>query len=199
MSPRIRNVPRPFDARDLARVAVFAALIIVLGVVAPVAVPGLVPITAQTLGVFLAGTVLGPWRGAAAVVTVEVLALVGMPVLSGGRGGAAVFLGPTAGYLVGWIAGAIVIGLVMRTGPVRWWRTALAALGGGIGVIYLFGVPVHAWVTGMSLPQTLLASLAFLPGDVIKVCVATALTTALARAYPPAFASHRSTAPLLVA
>lgn len=185
------STPTRFDARDLAHIAVFAALIIVLGVVGPIPVPGLVPITAQTLGVMLAGAVLGPWRGAAAVIVVEVLALVGMPVLSGGRGGAAVFVGPTAGYLLGWIAGAVAIGLIVRSGTrISWWRIGLATVVGGIAVIYLFGIPVQALVTGMSVPDTALSSLVFLPGDLIKAIAATTITLALARAYPPVFAGR---------
>ncbi len=185
------SAPTRFDARDLARIAVFAALIIVLGVVGPIPVPGLVPITAQTLGVMLAGAVLGPWRGAAAVLAVELLALAGMPVLAGGRGGAGVFVGPTAGYLLGWVVGAVVIGLIVRSGSrITWWRIGLGTIVGGIAVVYLFGIPVQALVTGMSVGDTVLASLVFLPGDLIKAIAATAITVALARAYPPVFAAR---------
>lgn len=180
---------RRFEARDLARIAVFAALIIALGLVGPIPVPGLVPITAQTLGVMLAGAVLGPWRGAAAVLIVEVLAIAGLPVLSGGRGGLGVFLGPTAGYLIGWIVAAFVIGLITYAGSrVVWWRTAVATVVGGILVIYAFGIPVQSWVTGVAFGETVLTSLIFLPGDLIKATIATVLVVALARAYPPVFA-----------
>lgn len=177
-----------FDARDLARIAIFAALIVVLGTVA-VPLPGGVPVTAQSLAVMLAGVVLGARRASFAVLIVLVLAAVGLPVLSGGRGGLGVFLGPTAGYLIGWVVGAFVIGLIVRqkTGGPAWWRIVLGTVVGGIGVIYLFGIPVQAWVTGVDLPTTLLASAVFLPGDLLKVAVATVLARALWRAYPRAF------------
>ena len=170
--------------------AVFAALIAVLGI--PGAIPafgGAVPITAQTLGVMFAGVVLGPWRGAAAVVLVEVLVAFGLPLLSGGRGGAGVFVGPSAGYLAGWIVGAFVVGAIMYAGPVRptWWRTALAAVVGGILVIYAVGIPVQSLVTGLPLGATVLSSLAFVPGDVIKAVVTVVVALALWRAYPKAF------------
>ena len=112
----------PFETRDLARIAVFAALIVALGLVGPIPVPGLVPITAQTLGVMLAGLVLGARRGAAAVGVVILLAAIGLPVLSGGRGGLGVFFGPTVGYLLGWVSGAVIAGLIANSGPRTWWR-----------------------------------------------------------------------------
>lgn len=179
--------------RELARVAVFAALIITLGMVT-VPLPGGVPITAQTLGVMLAGAVLGPRRGAVAILLVLVLAGVGLPVLSGGRGGLGVFVGPTAGYLLGWVLGAVVIGLIAHGGRITWWRTALGAVLGGILVVYLFGIPVQAWVLGLDLGPTALSSLMFLPGDLLKAAAATVLTLALRRAYPPAF-GQAATAP----
>lgn len=183
---------RGFEAHDLTRIAVFAALIAVLGIPGPIPLfGGAVPITAQTLGVMLAGAVLGPWRGGAAVATFLALVAVGLPLLSGGRGGLGVFVGTSAGYLVGWIAGAIVIGLIARTATTRptWWRTAIACLVGGIGVVYLFGVPVQSLVTGLSLGEAALGSLIFLPGDLVKVTIATIVTQALWRAYPRAFGS----------
>lgn len=173
----------------LGRVAVFAALVIVLGTVV-VPLPGGVPITAQTLGVMLAGLVLGPRVAPWSILLVLVLAAVGLPVLAGGRGGLGVFVGPTAGYLLGWVAGVIVIGLIMRTGRPTWWRAALAALVGGVLMVYAFGIPVQALVTGVPLDLTALSSLAFLPGDLIKVTAATLVVVALRRAYPRAFADR---------
>ena len=172
--------------RDLARIAIFAALIVVLGM-ATIPIPGGVPITAQTLGVMLAGAVLGPRRAPLAVLLVLVLAAIGLPVLAGGRGGLGVFFGPSAGYLIGWIAGALVVGLIVHSGRITWWRTALGTVVGGILVVYLFGIPVTALVLGLDLGPAALASTAFLPGDLLKAGAATALTLALRRAYPPAF------------
>ena len=174
----------------LGRTAVFAALIIVLGTVI-VPLPGGVPITGQTLGVMLAGLVLGPRLAPLSVGLVLALAAVGLPVLAGGRGGLGVFVGPSAGYLFGWIAGVVVIGLLMRTGRFTWWRSALAALVGGVLTVYAFGIPIQALVTGVPLGPTALSSLAFLPGDLIKVVAATLVVVALRRAYPRAFADGR--------
>lgn len=176
---------RPVGA-DLARIAVFAALIVALGTVM-VPIPGGVPITAQTLGVMLAGLVLGARRAPLAILVVLVLAAVGLPVLAGGRGGLGVFLGPTAGYLAGWIAGVVVIGLIAHHGRFTWWRAAVAVLVGGILVVYLFGIPVQAMVTGVPIGPTIVSSVVFLPGDLAKAAVAVVLAVALRRAYPRAF------------
>ncbi len=181
------SVRDPWEARDIARVAVFAAIIVALGLMGPIPVPGLVPITAQTLGVMLAGTVLGWKRGAASVVLVLLLAAAGLPVLSGGSGGLGSFVGPSAGYLFGWILGAAVTGLIAHTARVTWWRTAVGALVGGVLAVYAIGIPVQALLTGVPLTAAIATSALFLPGDLIKVALATVLTVALFRAYPAAF------------
>ncbi|WP_166864321.1 biotin transporter BioY [Salinibacterium sp. ZJ70] len=191
------SAPARFDTRDIARIAVFAAIIAALGLMGPIPIPGLaVPVTAQTLGVILAGTVLGPRRGAAAVAVLLLLVAIGLPLLSGGRGGAGVFAGPTAGYLIGWVAGAFVTGLIAHSGrgPLSWWRVALGALVGGVLVVYLFGIPVQTAVLGIDLSQSVIATTAFLPGDLIKVVLATILTLALWKAYPPVFGARRARA-----
>ncbi|SJN24283.1 Substrate-specific component BioY of biotin ECF transporter [Microbacterium esteraromaticum] len=179
------DAPRPLGA-DLARIAVFAALIVVLGTVM-VPVPGGVPITGQTLGVMLAGLILGARRAPLAILVVLVLAAVGLPVLAGGRGGIGVFFGPTAGYLLGWLVGVVVIGLIAHHRRFTWWRAGIAAVIGGILVIYLFGIPIQALVTGVPIGPTALSSLVFLPGDLLKAVAATVLAVALRRAYPRAF------------
>jgi biotin transport system substrate-specific component len=176
-------------ASDLARIAVFAAIVAVLGLPGGLSVFGGVPITAQTLGVMLAGAILGPWRGALSMVVFLALVAIGLPLLSGGRGGAGVFAGASAGYLVGWIAGAFVIGLIVHLGGRRltWTRTAIGIVLGGIVTVYAFGIPVQAFVTRIPLAQTAQLSAVFLPGDLVKAAIATAITMTLVRAYPRAF------------
>lgn len=173
------------SARDLARIAVFAALTAGMGLLGSFTVGGVVPITLQTLGVMLAGAVLGPWRGAASMALLLLVAL-GLPLLAGGRGGIGVFVSPTAGYLIGWLIAPVVIGLIVGRRPV-WWRIALGSVIGGILVIYLFGIPVQAWFTQLTIGETIITSLVFLPGDLVKVAVTTVVTMGLYRAYPRAF------------
>lgn len=180
---------RRLDATDLARVAVFAALVAVLGLPSGISVFGSVPITAQTLGVMLAGAILGPVLGALSMAVLLALVALGLPLLAGGHGGIGAFVGPSAGYLFGWIAGAFVIGLIVHAGgrkPV-WWRTLAGMIVGGILVVYAFGVPVQALVTRLPLDATALMSLVFVPGDLVKAVIATAVVMTLVRAYPRAF------------
>ena len=185
------------ETTDLARVAVLAATVAVLGLPGAFTVFGGVPITAQTLGVMLAGAILGPRLGALSVGVLLALVAAGLPLLAGGRGGAAVFVGPTAGYLAGWVAGAFVVGALVHLGgrkPV-WWRTGPAMVVGGIVTVYAFGIPVQSAVTHLPLGDTVVASLVFLPGDAVKAVVATLVVSTLVRAYPRAF--RRDWAPLL--
>jgi biotin transport system substrate-specific component len=181
------------DAADAARVATFAALIAALGMPGSVALFGnAVPITLQTLGVMLAGTILGAWRGALAVATFLALAAAGLPVLAGGRGGLGAFVGPSAGYLVGFLVGAAVVGwLVDRLRRVTFVGVLVACLVGGVAVVYAFGVPVQSLVTGVPLATTAQLSLAFVPGDVLKALAAAAITVGVVRAYPAARRSGR--------
>ncbi|MEU4675590.1 biotin transporter BioY [Micromonospora sp. NPDC023737] len=189
---------RGLDTRDVTRIVVFAAILAVLGIPGAISVfGGAVPITAQTLGVMLAGAILGRWRGAAAVTLFLVLVLAGLPLLSGGRGGAGVFVGPSAGFLFGWIAGAFVAGAIVRFGnrPPTWWRTALGCFIGGALVVYAVGIPVQALVTRLPLGKAALSSAAFLPGDLLKVAIAATVAMALWRAYPRAFGAETAAVP----
>jgi biotin transport system substrate-specific component len=178
----------PLSAQDLARIAVFAALVAALGLPGTfVLFGGAVPVTAQTLGVMLAGAVLGARRGFLAVLTFCVLVLAGLPLLAGGRGGLGVLAGPSAGYFLAFPLAALVVGLLVqrrlpRTG-VPW--TFLACVVGGIGVVYAVGVPVLAWRADLDLRAAVLTgALVFLPGDLLKAAVAAAVASGVHRAYP---------------
>ena len=154
------------SSHALARIALFAALVAVLGLVPKIDLPFGVPITAQTLGVMLAGCLLGPVRGFLALLLFLGGVALGLPLLTGGRGGIGVFMAPSAGFLLGFPVGAAVTGLAMRglPGPV-WLRASVASALGGIGAVYLCGVPLLAAIAHLGLARALLASLVFLPGD----------------------------------
>lgn len=177
------------DATSLARVAVFAAIIAVLGLPGSFSVAGGVPITLQTLGVMITGAILGPRLGALSLSVFMALVALGLPLLAGGRGGIGVFLGPSAGYLFGWIIGAFVIGLIVHAGGRKrvMWRTFIAMIVGGILAIYAIGIPVQSLVTRLPIDRTIITSLVFIPGDLIKAVIATAIVTTLVKAYPRAF------------
>ncbi|NAZ14798.1 BioY family transporter [Glutamicibacter soli] len=181
----------PSQTRNTVYVAVFAAMIAAMGLVPPITLGVIpVPITLQTLGVMLAGAMLGPWRGALASLVVIVLSVAGLPLLAGGRGGLGVLLGPTGGYLVGWFFGSLVIGALFKYWVIRMQSKLLqlvaglvATILGGIVVIYLFGIPWTAVVTGLDFKTSLVGSLAFLPGDLLKAVVATLVALTVHRSY----------------
>ncbi|AZY51956.1 biotin transporter BioY [Bordetella avium] len=176
--------------RNLVLAALFAALMVVLSLMPPVPLPAIpVPVTLQTLGVMLAGIMLGPWRGAAACLLYLVLAAIGLPVLPGGRGGLGVFVGPTGGFLMGMLLGVVVAGLLARAlARGGMWRMLggylLACLVGGVAAVYAVGVPWLAAVTQMGLAKAALAVVVFLPGDLVKALVAAWVAWRVERVWP---------------
>ncbi len=144
------------------------------------------PITLQTLGVMLAGSILGWKRGGLAVVLYLAMGAIGLPVFAGGKGGLGSFVGPTSGYLYGFVVGAVVIGwLVERRLPAypTWWG-ATANVVGGILAVYAVGIPVLSAAAGLTLSAATRANLYFVPGDLAKVVIATTVAAAVHRAMP---------------
>lgn len=133
---------------------------------------GPVPITLQPLFVFLAGYLLGPARGAAAVGLYVVAGVLGLPVFAGGRAGLGVVLGPTGGYLLGFMVGAAVTGLTPRRGPIGW-TVGLAAGAMALVAAYGIGAARLAQVLHLGPRQAVAAGvLPFVGFDVVKVVLA---------------------------
>ncbi|MBO0903567.1 biotin transporter BioY [Jiella sonneratiae] len=175
------------STRDIVLIALFAALMAALGAFPPLMIPAIaVPVTAQSMGPMLAGGILGAKRGALSMLLFVVLVAAGLPLLSGGRGGLAIFAGPTAGFIFGWIVAAFATGLVVE----RFWAkltfvTAfLAAAAGGIVLLYAIGIPWISLVGGVPLATAATGSAAFIPGDLIKAGLAAAAIVMVRRAYP---------------
>lgn len=177
--------------KNLTHIALFAALIAVLGLVPKIDLLAGVPITAQSMGVMLCGTVLGARRGALAVLLFLALVAVGLPLLSGGRGGLGVFASPSVGFLIGFPVAAFVAGLVVEK-----WTAAIGvaafvgAILGGIVVLYAFGIPGMAVMLDKSLPEAAGLATPFLPGDLIKAGLAALVTRAIAQMRPGALLSR---------
>ena len=178
----------------LVQIAFYAALIAVLGQFPPFAIPFLagVPITAQTLGVMLAGVMLGSVRGGLSMLLFLFVVALGAPLLAGGRGGLAVFAGPSAGFLIGWPIGAFVAGFIMersRNLPVLA-AAALSAAVGGVGVVYLFGIPGLIILADLPFTKALAGTAIYLPGDLIKVAITAVVAQTVARGLPRALLSR---------
>jgi len=174
------------NERSLVMIALFAALVAVLGLVPPIPLGAGVPVSAQSLGIMLCGTILGARRGALAVLLFLAMVAVGLPVLAGGRGGLGVFTSPTAGFLIGFLPAAFVTGLIAENwrGVPVWLSSGVAATLGCVVVLYIFGVAGMMLVLSFGPMQALLAVVPFLLGDAIKVAIAAALTHAILRARP---------------
>lgn len=175
-----------FSVNDLAQSAVFAAIIVVLGLPGQFNLASGVPITLQTLGVMLAGAVLGPKRGTLAVVLFMVLAIAGLPVLAGGRTGLTALGSPTAGYFIGFLPGVIVIGLLtaMTMPKYNVWKGIAINVVGGVLVIYACGIIGLLLRTDMSVTAAITTNGPFLAGDVAKAIVAAGVAAAVHRGRP---------------
>ena len=171
--------------RTIAYIALFAALIAVLGFVPRIELATGVPITAQSLGVMLCGTVLGARRGALAVLLFLALLAVGLPLLSGGANLWAVWGTPRIGFVLGFPVAAFVAGWVMERTTLHVGLSAFAgALIGGMAVLYAFGLVGMAIRMGITPAEALFNLGAFIPGDVIKSVMAGLITASLARMRP---------------
>ena len=174
-------------ARDLALIAIFAGVVAALGIIPAFTPPGFsVPITAQSLGVMLAGAVLGARRGALSLVLLLVLVAVGLPLLAGGRGGLGVFVGPSAGFLFGWPVAAFVTGWLTERGGATYrlgWGV-VANVVGGIVVLYVIGIAGLALALGLSVQAATVACWIFIPGDLVKAVLAAVVARGVHAAYP---------------
>lgn len=172
--------------RNLTHIALFAALIAALGLIPKFTLAFGVPITAQSLGVMLCGTVLGSKRGGLAVLLFLLLVALGLPLLAGGRGGLGLFVSPSAGFLIGWPVAAFVTGFIVE----KWNFSSLAVVSGvaaflgGIVVLYIFGIAGLAIALDKSIYESGFLVAAFVPGDIVKAVLAGVITAALAKSRP---------------
>jgi biotin transport system substrate-specific component len=134
-----------------------------------------VPITGQTFAVLLVGMVLGARRGAMALALYFAEGVAGLPVFAEAKFGLATVMGPTGGYLIGFIPAAYLVGWLAERGFDRNLFSTLAAMVAGNVVIYVFGI---VWLMQFVSPlaNTLAAGMyPFLLGDAIKAVLAALL------------------------
>lgn len=160
-----------FSVRSMVFTAVFAALICVA---APFSIQvGPIPITFATFAIYLAGAILGGKRGVAAVIVYILLGAVGLPVFSGFNGGLGALLGPTGGYIIGYIPLVLITGIFAEMNSKKHW-TMIIGMILGTAALYTFGTAWYMILTGNTLAVSLTrCALPFIPGDGIKIaCVA---------------------------
>lgn len=171
LRPRTRSRGLVFDLM----LVISGSLIVALSALLEIRLPFTpVPITAQTLAVLLVGALLGGRRGALSLAVYLAEGAAGLPVFAGGGAGPAYILGPTGGYLAGFVAAAFLTGWLAEHGwDRRAWSAFLAMLFGNLA-IYLLGT---AWLATLVGPaQAVALGVApFVAGDLLKIALGTAL------------------------
>lgn len=164
---------KPTNLRYMVLAALFAAL---TAVGAYISLPiGPVPIVLSNLFVILAGLLLGKKWATASILLYVLLGALGLPVFSGATSGIAVILGPTGGFLFGFIIAAFVIALISSIGENALWKDIVAVIC-GTAVIYLIGVPWLKSNLSLDWPKALSAGLLpFIPGAILKGAAAVVL------------------------
>jgi biotin transport system substrate-specific component len=179
--PLASRAARPRLLSVLAReAALLVAASLFLALTARISIPlpfTSVPISGQTLGVLVIGAVYGPRRGTLAVALYILEGLAGAPVFAGGRAGIGVLLGPTGGYIAGFLPAAAIAGALgncARRREVRLAGMLLASV-----AVYAVGVPWLMVVTGVPIGLAIVQGLLpFLPGDAVKSVLAFGVTPA---------------------
>ena len=122
-------------AKDIAKIALFVAI---LTISAYLTVPFLIPFTMQTFAVFFACFMLGGLKASIAVAIYILLGAAGVPVFSGFKGGMGAILGPTGGYIVGFVVSTLLYAAVTATLGDKAWVKVFAAVM-GLAFLYAFG------------------------------------------------------------
>jgi biotin transport system substrate-specific component len=169
---------RPLADALLPRTAVASTVVVLSGALltagaAQVSVPiWPVPITGQTLAVLLVGSALGARRGALSMLVYALLGVVGLPVFADGSAGVGVLVGPSGGYIVGFVAAAALVGWVAERFGDRPLRNALLSFALGTVVTFVTGMAWLAVALGLDLQQTLQYGLyPFVLGGVVKTLI----------------------------
>jgi biotin transport system substrate-specific component len=174
--------------------AIFAAVITICAQISINITPS-VPMTLQTFAIALTPILLGSRYGTLSVVLYLLLGAIGLPVFANMKGGFEVLIGPTGGYLIGFVVAAFVIGKILENGSFSLSKVIGANLLGLI-IIYIFGISVLKIVTQMDWLKSLFVGvLPFLVTDMIKLVLASVLGVTIRKrlvqiGLMPHFASH---------
>lgn len=167
-----------FNIRSMVFMAIFAALICVA---APYAIPmpGLVPISLGTFAIYLTGAMLGGKRGAVAVCVYILLGAAGLPVFTGFAGGFAKLLGPTGGYIVGYIPLVLLTGIFSDMPSKKHWTMPVGMVL-GTAIMYAFATAWYMIIYGTPLGAAIMSCVVpFLIGDTIKIVLSTIIAVPL--------------------
>ena len=169
------------DSSNQLRMMVYASLFAALTAVgAFLAVPiGPVPIVLQNMFVYLAGLLMGSRWGLTSVGVYLLAGACGLPVFAGGLGGIGRIVGPTGGYLIGYLPAVYLIGKISARTHQRAVYDVLAMICATV-VLYACGVSWLKIVTGMTPAKALAVGMVpFLVGDALKIAAAAAIAKTL--------------------
>lgn len=172
-------------AQDMLIVALFSALT-AIGSIIRIPLPlSPVPITLQTLFTYLAGAVLGGYLGALSQLIYILIGISGLPIFAGGNSGLSVLIGPTGGYLIGFITGAFVIGKMIETKENCGFQWLLTSMIIGTVIIYTSGVfQLMNWMN-IGLDKAVIIGVApFIVGDILKILGAAYTAHRIRRTFP---------------
>ncbi len=136
-----------------------------------------VPITGQTFGVLLIGMLLGKVRGTAVVMAYLLEGIAGLPVFAGGQAGIVALVGPTGGYLIGFLVAAYCVGALADKQFDRSYLKSVLAMTLGTGIIFFFGL-LGLSRFGLASNLTVLLDLGFIPfipGAILKIGLASVI------------------------
>jgi len=167
-----------FKPRDVTSAAVFAVLT-AIGAWISIPLPFTpVPLTLQVFFVLLAGAVLGSKRGMLAEAIYLLLGLVGLPILAGGESGPSVLIGPTGGYLLGFLFAPYLIGRIAEKNPSPNLKHMTIATLIGLVPIYTLGIGcLWIWLNTNLSTLLIVGVFPFLPGDIMKAALAAFVAT----------------------
>lgn len=162
---------KKFTTSQLTLAAVMAAVTCILG---PLSVPipiSPVPLSLTMLAIFFSVCLLGWKLGTISCIVYLLIGIIGLPVFSGFSSGFGKLLGPTGGYLIGFIPMAVICGLAFEKSSRK--LTIILGLIAGTLVAYLFGTAWLSYVAKLSFTQALWAGvIPYIPGDLVKILVA---------------------------
>lgn len=164
-----------FTSKEMAVTAVMTALICILGPWAIQIPISPVPITLCTMGIYFALYVLGMKLGILSVILYVLLGAIGVPVFTNFSGGIGKLLGPTGGYILGYLFLAVICGFFLSKFPEK---LPLHVAGFVLGtlVLYLFGTLWLQYQLKLTFPAALMAGvIPYIPGDVAKLVIAIAV------------------------
>ena len=179
---RKEKVRKKFNTIDMVYVGIFAAII---AVCSWISVPLTIPVTLQTMAVCITAGLLGTKRGVLTVFIYMLIGFVGVPVFSNFSAGVGQLMGPTGGYLIGFIFTALIIGAFTELLGDKIWVYVLSMVL-GIVVLYAFGTAWYIIVYNRANADVVTISGAlsmcvvpFIIPDLIKIALATFFCRAL--------------------